>query len=108
MVVLISSSRTITLSLTENHILQTNTLSYSRKSEAVVKVQRKRYMKAKKHKAMAAEARAAWKALKRKIGGQLWLRHVVKPGEHQWARGANVLAGRGKQGTRTQVEHMRR
>ena len=26
--------------------------------------------KAKKHKAMAAEARAAWKALKRKIGGQ--------------------------------------
>ena len=41
-------------------------------------------------------------------GDQLWLRHVVKPGEHQWARGANVLAGRGKQGTRTQVEHMRR
>ena len=64
--------------------------------------------KAKKHKAMAAEARAAWKALKRQVGEQLWLRHVVKPGEHQWARGANVLAGRGKQGTRTQVEHMRR
>ena len=64
--------------------------------------------RAKKHKAMAAEARAAWKALKRQIGEQLWLRHVVKPGEHQWARGANVLAGRGKQGTRTQVEHMRR
>ena len=48
------------------------------------------------------------KALKRQVGEQLWLRHVVKPGEHQWARGANVLAGRGKQGTRTQVEHMRR
>ena len=34
---------------------------------------------------MAAEARAAWKALKRQdgqIGEQLWLRHVVKPGEH--------------------------
>ena len=59
-------------------------------------------------KAMAAAARAAWKALKHQIGDQLWLRHVVKPGEHQWARGANVLAGRGKQGTRTQVEHMRR
>ena len=64
--------------------------------------------KAKKHKAMAAEARAAWKALKRQVGEQLWLRHVMKPGGHQWARGANVLAGRGKQGTRTQVEHMRR
>ena len=64
--------------------------------------------KAKKHKAMAAEARAAWKALKRQIGGQLWLRHVMKPGEHQWARVANVLAGRGKQGIRTQVEHLRR
>ena len=50
----------------------------------------------------------AWQALKRQVGEQLWLRHVVKPGEHQWARGANVLAGRGKQGTRTQVEHMRR
>ena len=32
--------------------------------------------RAKKHKAMAAEARAARKALKRQIGGQLWLRHV--------------------------------
>ena len=64
--------------------------------------------KAKKHKAMAAEARAAWKALKRQVGEQLWLRHVMKPGEHQWARGAHVLAGRGKRGTRTQVEHMRR
>ena len=64
--------------------------------------------KAKKHKAMAAEARTAWKALKRQIGGQLWLRHVMKPGEHQWARVANVLAGRGKQGIRTQVEHLRR
>ena len=52
--------------------------------------------------------RAAWQALTRQVGEQLWLRHVVKPGEHQWARGANVLAGRGKQGTRTQVEHMRR
>ena len=51
---------------------------------------------------------AAWKALKRQIGGQLWLRHVMKPGEHQWARVANVLAGRGKQGIRTQVEHLRR
>ena len=64
--------------------------------------------KAKKHKAMAAEARAAWKALKHQIGEQLWLRHVVKPGEHQWARGAHVIAGRGKQGIRTQVEHLRR
>ena len=64
--------------------------------------------KAKKHKAMAAEARTAWKALKRQIGEQLWLRHVMKPGEHQWARVANVLAGRGKQGIRTQVEHLRR
>ena len=64
--------------------------------------------KAKKHKAMAVEARTAWKALKRQIGGQLWLRHVMRPGEHQWARVANVLAGRGKQGIRTQVEHLRR
>ena len=46
--------------------------------------------------------------LKRQVGEQLWLRHVVKPGEHQWARGAHVLAGRGKQGIRTQVEHLRR
>ena len=47
--------------------------------------------KAKKHKAMAAEARAAWKALKRQVGEQLWLRHVVRPAR----RALPSTAGRG-------------
>ena len=53
--------------------------------------------KAKKHKAMAAEARRAWAALKRTNSGQVWMRHAS--GKHPRMVVAQRLADGGKQGT---------
>ena len=54
--------------------------------------------KAKKHKAMADEARRAWAALKRANGGRVWMRHAsVKDPRIATAQG---LADSGKKGTR--------
>ena len=49
--------------------------------------------KAKKHKAMADEAKKAWASLKRSNGGQLWARHVKAS-----LQPAPPLAQRGKGG----------
>ena len=49
--------------------------------------------KAKKHKAVAAEAREAWKELKRSNGGQVWMRHSKE-------ERAKDLAARGQMGER--------
>ena len=53
--------------------------------------------KAKKHKAMAAEARRAWAALKRTNSGRVWMRHAS--GKHPRMAVAQRLADGGKQGT---------
>jgi ribonuclease HI len=56
--------------------------------------------KAKAHKALAAEARAAWDALREKTRNQLWLRHVRGHSKHQWNDIADALAARGQKGER--------
>ena len=48
--------------------------------------------KAKKHKAMAEEARRAWTTLRRRLKGCVWIRHTHQNGE------ANALAAQGKKG----------
>ena len=48
--------------------------------------------KARKHKAMAAEAQRAWASLKRSNGGRVWMRHTPR---HDLA---HRLAGQGKAG----------
>lgn len=53
--------------------------------------------KAKKHKAMAEEARQAWAQLKRTTGGRAWMRHVNHGDHHSSA--AHRLAAAGKRGT---------
>ena len=53
--------------------------------------------KAKKHKAMAEEARQAWAQLKRTTGGRAWMRHVDHKDLHHSA--ASRLATAGKRGT---------
>ena len=58
--------------------------------------------KAKKHKAMAEEARAAWARLKRTSGGRLWMQHTPHDALH-YSR-ARRLAQRGKQGETVWVE----
>ena len=52
--------------------------------------------KAKKHKAMAEEARQAWKRLKQVSAGQVWMRHA--PRTQGWTIRAQNLARQGKQG----------
>ena len=49
--------------------------------------------KAKKHKKVAAEARTAWKELKKSNGGQVWM-------QHDKTHKAKSLAERGKTGDR--------
>jgi hypothetical protein len=44
--------------------------------------------KAKKHKAMAAEARHAWALLKKRLGDRVWLRHVKGECRRRTLRGA--------------------
>ena len=52
--------------------------------------------KARKHKAMADEARRSWAALKRSNGGRVWVRHTTDAAK---ATGVvQQLAVRGKQG----------
>ena len=53
--------------------------------------------KAKKHKAMAAEAQHAWAALKRSNGGCVWMRHASTKEPRVMV--AQSLAEQGKQGT---------
>jgi len=54
--------------------------------------------RAKKHKAMAEEARGAWITLKRVIGERLWMRHVKGHSGHPYNDIADKLADTGKQG----------
>ena len=56
--------------------------------------------RAKKHKAMAEEARGAWIALKKVIGERLWMRHVKGHSGHPYNHIADRLADAGKQGAR--------
>ena len=56
--------------------------------------------KAKAHKALAAEARAAWAALRDKTKNNLWLRHVRGHSGHKWNNIADALANRGQKGER--------
>ena len=56
--------------------------------------------RAKKHKAMAEEARGAWIALKKIIGERLWMRHVKGHSGHPYNDIADRLADAGKQGVR--------
>ena len=58
--------------------------------------------KARKHKAMAEEARRAWAALKRSNGGRVWMRHA--PGTTAEATTARALAARGQSGERVYAE----
>ena len=54
--------------------------------------------RAKKHRAMADEARRSWAALKRSSGGRVWMRHVSSKAAE--ASAARRLAERGKEGDR--------
>ena len=54
--------------------------------------------RAKKHKAMAEEARQEWTRLKRATGGRLWMAHVRGHSGHEWNDLADRLAERGRQG----------
>ena len=54
--------------------------------------------KAKAHRALAAEARAAWDALRSKTDNKLWLRHVKGHSKHRWNERADHLANRGQHG----------
>ena len=54
--------------------------------------------KARKHKAMAAEARRAWAALKHAHARTLWLRHVRGHSGNYWNTIADRLADQGRHG----------
>ena len=54
--------------------------------------------KARKHKDLAAEARAAWTDLRKHTTNNLWLRHVRGHSEHAWNDRADHLASQGRQG----------
>jgi ribonuclease HI len=54
--------------------------------------------KAKKHKDLAAEARAAWTDLRKHTNNNLWLRHVRGHSGHAWNDRADHLASQGRQG----------
>ena len=56
--------------------------------------------KAKAHKALAAEARAAWGMLQNKTNNTLWLRHVRGHSQHKWNNKADSLANQGRGGRR--------
>ena len=58
--------------------------------------------RAKKHKAMAEEARCAWAQLKSRRGGRVWMRHVPRSDLLYMRAGGLALAG--KNGTRTYAE----
>ena len=60
--------------------------------------------KAKKHKAMAAEARLAWAALKKRLGESVWLRHVKGHSGHWWNDKVDSLANAGRCGTEIDME----
>ena len=57
--------------------------------------------KAKKHKAMAAEAQRAWHSLKKSNGGRAWMRHDAEPKRQGRAQ---ELATSGKGGKETYEE----
>jgi len=59
--------------------------------------------KAKKHKAMAMEARHAWTTLKKRLGDRVWLRHVKGHSGHRWNNRADSLADAGRQGMHVDV-----
>ena len=48
--------------------------------------------KARKHKALAAEAHAAWTDLRKHTNNQLWIRHVRGHSRHRWNNRADSLA----------------
>ena len=54
--------------------------------------------KARKHKALAAEAHAAWTDLRKHTNNQLWIRHVRGHSRHRWNNRADSLANRGQLG----------
>ena len=54
--------------------------------------------KAKKHKALAGEARAAWADLRKHTDNKLWIRHVRGHSRHQWNNRADHLANQGRLG----------
>ena len=58
--------------------------------------------KAKKHKAMAEEAKRSWAALKRSNGGRVWMRYASSKAGGSGA--ARRLSERGKQGARVYAE----
>ena len=54
--------------------------------------------KAKAHKELAAEARAAWTALRQRTDNRLWMRHVRGHSNHKWNHTADRLAADGASG----------
>ena len=54
--------------------------------------------RAKRHKALAQEARELWTAIRKKTRGQLWMRHVKGHSGHVWNDRADSLAEGGKGG----------
>ena len=50
------------------------------------------------HRALAAEAQAAWAALRKLKGDRLWLRHVRGHRWHRWNDRADSLATQGQGG----------
>ena len=56
------------------------------------------------HRALAAEAQAAWAALRRQKGELLWLRHVRGHSRHRWNNRADYMATLGQQGSNRDFE----
>ena len=54
--------------------------------------------KAKKHKALAEEARSAWRSLHAKLRGRLWTKHVKGHSGDNWNNRADRLANEGRAG----------
>ena len=54
--------------------------------------------RAKKHKALAAVARAEWQRARVALKGKLWLRHVKGHSGHKWNDRADKLADEGRCG----------
>ena len=56
------------------------------------------------HRALAAEAQAAWAALRKQKGDLLWLRHVRGHHGHRWNSRADYMATLGQRGEERDFE----
>ena len=54
--------------------------------------------RARKHKRLAAEARAEWQRARTALSGKLWLKHVKGHSGQQWNDRADALANAGRRG----------